>query len=109
MKPEASKAGGPSKCSPGGVPLFGRFGRIELVVLTRAPHVVIGVRVSKSVGAPQHALNGLFRWPVQRDWPLARFVLATRDVQHALASRALDVPHLFEIDVAPAYMLYLHA
>src|SRR5262249_7823775 len=77
-------------------------------MLIRAPDVVIGVGMSEGISASQHALNGLFRRLVQGDRPLARLVLAARDVQHAFAGRALDVPDLFEIDVLSAYVLHLH-
>src|SRR6266536_4506474 len=109
MESETGQAGSGSKRPPGGVPLFRRLGRIELVVLTRTPTVVVWVRVSESVGAPQHARNRLFGSLLQRNRPLARLVLAAGDVQHAFAGCALDVPDLLEIDIAPAYMLYLYA
>src|SRR5690349_13846065 len=65
-----------------------RLRRVELVVLARAPQVVMRLHVAKVVGSFQHPLDRISGCLVERDGPLARLVLAVADVEHALARRA---------------------
>lgn len=113
MESKAGQAGGLPQRAPGAVPLASRLCRIEFVVLARAPtgsglglrgvnyycrQISLSsrrVRVAELVGPFQHSFNRVSRGLVQRDGALARLVLAVTDVKHALARRALDVPHLF--------------
>ena len=55
--------------------------------------------MTQVVCAFHHPLDCLARRVIQWDDALARLVLAVSNVKNALAGGALDVPHLFEIDV----------
>jgi hypothetical protein len=94
VEPEAAQAGRVSQRPPGTVPLFRRLGRVAVVVLARGPAIMLRVRVREFVRALEHPGEGVAGRAVQRDSPFARLVLAVTDVEHALARRALDVPHL---------------
>src|SRR5437899_12900629 len=59
MEPEALQARGVAQRAPRGVPLAGRLCRVKLVMLARAPEVVLRTCVSKFVRPLEHRLYGM--------------------------------------------------
>src|SRR5262245_66181743 len=97
MEPEAGQAGCFPQRPSGDLPFLPWVRRVVLVVLIRAPEVMLSVRMSEFVCPFEHPRDGIARRAVQRDPTLARFVLAVPDVQHSLTDGALDVPRLIKI------------
>ena len=77
VESQARQASRIAQRAPGRVPLARRLRRIELVMLARAPEVVLRFRVAELVGALRSSrLTASKRVVVQRDHSLARLVLA---------------------------------
>ena len=63
MEPEAAQAGRVPQRTPGAVPLCRRIGRVLVVVLARAPEIMLRVRVRKFVRALEHPRDGIAAAP----------------------------------------------